>query len=611
MAKQAIQIIEDSVPILAGTIKPADTLDPHMLSHILSTVPKIEHPDPNKKKLPKDLDVLALLQDEAHFDVRSWEGILPRRTSLDQLQQLLHFHLVLPLAFPMKVVYLARGEEFVITSDQTLKASIADAIRVLDRSGRAQIALAVRRSPKPLFHTAVREQGALRLQSAWRMRQARRSCHKAKQRAFSKSLFLGRYLVDGLPDLCQHRRLVAHITKAHGLTQSQALHEVARRLERVVRRDPARRRCPDEAAAESLTRRIKPSEPARARVTVEQWMTQSRQMALHELFCAMPLPLSLDEQARTRSAGEERRVVRASEQEAVLQHAAELLELSQAENHRAASATLNSEAEAETEAERLRRSTREIQQLARHAAAPDASNGAEKTARSSPRASPSPPAPSHLDTALTLEDGEVGTPGQDASTDVDEGRGSDMAGMAARSGTPDELKGDWAGRALEVFDEKAIAHLDWCTATDVLAEAEAEAAAAAAVAASDSCLHDARLIKRTVVSVDRRQQGAESSGGKDGHAAKGRWNKAFTSLRAVNAFKGGQQVTSEPCAGFVVVLAIRALPSPSPETCVIAGSQGARAPSRPHSLHARLRQRTRPPLRSLEEVRGPICNTRR
>lgn len=168
--KEAIAIIEQSVPVLASSLRPADTFDSSILSHIMATVPKIEHPDPNKKKLPKDLDVLALLQDGAHFDVRSWRGVLPRRTAYDDLLSLLHFHLVLPLAFPLLVLYLGgHGQEYIVDSEKTLKAAISDALTRRDRSGRSQIVFAVRRSPRPLFHTAAREEAALRLQSAWRM----------------------------------------------------------------------------------------------------------------------------------------------------------------------------------------------------------------------------------------------------------------------------------------------------------------------------------------------------------------------------------------------------------------------------------------------------------
>ena len=160
------------MPVLASALRPADTFDSQILSHILATVPKIDHPDPNKKMLPKDLDVLAWLQDESAFDVRSWRGVLARRTPYDELLHLLHFHLVLPLSFPLLVIYLGnQGDECIVDSDKTLKASISDALSRVDRSGRSEIVFAVRRSVRPLFHTAAREQGALRLQQAWRMLQ--------------------------------------------------------------------------------------------------------------------------------------------------------------------------------------------------------------------------------------------------------------------------------------------------------------------------------------------------------------------------------------------------------------------------------------------------------
>jgi hypothetical protein len=124
----------------------------------------------------------------------------------------------------------AEGEELLIDSDRTLNGSILHGISVSHLESRSQLVIAVRRAKRVMFHTFVREQAALVIQCAVRCSRARRRVSKEQARQFRQSLYLGRYQIDGLPSLCQHRQLVAQLSRLHKMTQEQALAEVDRKL---------------------------------------------------------------------------------------------------------------------------------------------------------------------------------------------------------------------------------------------------------------------------------------------------------------------------------------------------------------------------------------------
>jgi hypothetical protein len=265
--EKALRIIQDSVPVLAKACRPAESMDKDMLAYIWKTQPKISLPAPAHVRLPKDLDILAELQDVSGFDVRSWHGTVRQQCLLEELLDLLLYHLVLPLSFPMRLLCVtACGEELIVNSDQTLKATIQHVLPSRDRSGRARIVIAVRRAMTPLFHTSVRHAAALRVQGAVRVHNARRRFDKTRARAFKKGLYLGRYKIQGLPSLCQHRHLVAHLCRTHALTQPQALALVSRKLESLAREMPQWQVNREDVA--KLAVRVKPSAPLRAAETL-------------------------------------------------------------------------------------------------------------------------------------------------------------------------------------------------------------------------------------------------------------------------------------------------------------------------------------------------------
>jgi len=169
LAMKALSMIEDSVPAVAKSCRPADTIDQNLLAYIWETQPNITFPAPPHSRLPKDLDILAELQDASGFDVRSWHGTIRRQCLYEELLDLLHYHLVLPMSFPMRLLCItASGDELTVNSDHTLKATILHVLPSQDRSGRARIVIAVRRALTPLFHTSVRHAAALRVQCAMR-----------------------------------------------------------------------------------------------------------------------------------------------------------------------------------------------------------------------------------------------------------------------------------------------------------------------------------------------------------------------------------------------------------------------------------------------------------
>ena len=285
--EKALRIIQDSVPVLAKACRPAESMDKDMLAYIWKTQPKISLPAPAHLKhsrllnlrLPQDLDILAELQDVSGFDVRSWHGTVRQQCLFEELLDLLRYHLVLPLSFPMRLLCLtACGEELTVNSDRTLKATIQHVLPSRDRSGRARIVIAVRRAKSPLFHTSVRHAAALRVQCAVRAHNARRRFDKTRARAFKKGLYLGRYKIQGLPSLCQHRHLVAQLCRSNALTQPQALALVSRKLESLLREMPQRQVNKQDVA--KLAVRVKPSAPLRAAETL-----QSMDVCIYTYLC--------------------------------------------------------------------------------------------------------------------------------------------------------------------------------------------------------------------------------------------------------------------------------------------------------------------------------------
>ena len=523
VAKEVLRLLEDSVPVLVDQVRPQHTLDDQILEHIFNTVPRIVHEEDIPPKEPKEFDVLAMLQDDAGFDVRSWRGVLARNTSFDRLVDLLRHHLVLRLDFPLRVLCVTtEGDELIIDSDRTLEASILHTLHLTNHMGHTQMVLAVRRTRTPLFSTSTREAAALRLQGNVRVHQARTKRRKKQARMFEKSLYLGRYQVDGLPSLCQHRQLVALLCRAHNLTQPHALAQLERKLLAV--RAKSGRRSPQLLASDlrqvdALSRRVLPSAPHLACNALKDWMASDSCMPLHALSDADPLVLSpaadraedalgrdmcaevVADEVSDGAGGDERGAIAAGDystnfsrqQSQVVMQSGRLNKLAaggakgttEAQRMREVMSTLQSwSSGSQPDAMTQNSHIREVVQVT--AGGDQTGVQTEGCVDTESLQAPSRGSDQYFNKSVPLDDniqssavsgehdaeeeGDLRRLGSSAS--VRSAMTPDTAASAGRASTPALLKGAWDGRSMEAFDERAISHLSVLTATDCLAEHE-------------------------------------------------------------------------------------------------------------------------------------------
>ena len=329
----------------------------------------------------------------------------------------------------------------------------------------------------------------------WRKLYARRQFEKMRARAFKKGLYLGRYQIQGLPSLCQHRHTVAELCRRHSLAQPQALALVSRKLQSIG--TETRRQWQDnKELVAKLAVRVKPSAPQLAAETLRDWMAMSQRMALHQLYNAVPLSVTTPAGNGDVRRGEGAGALKSAEQLHILAHSDKIQHLSGG----------GSGGVKATEADKIRHVIRALDQLSAEAEDADergsvcADGGGDEgdasvahVAASFPRLH-SAEVPERRGERLAGGDGganadELGLAEEagggapavvEGATTSDGLEGSDTvlehddaeasAAGQARASTPDMLKGAWASRALRAFDEGAIRHLDSVVAVDCMAD---------------------------------------------------------------------------------------------------------------------------------------------